>query len=151
MSAEACRKQAGRFSLQAPHWPTRYDFVVGDERIGQKKGAYILWNPGRILEIQMGCLLEANELQCGLVPSHWYLSATQKVIVRSFEPNLGWTNDRVWCYVWVCLAGSKMGQSTTSFEIISFWNRYLIGSYPKVARFLINHELLQETDYRNWL
>ena len=30
----------------------------------------------------MGCLLEANELQPGLVPSHCYLPSIQKVTVR---------------------------------------------------------------------
>ena len=81
MSSEACRNQASRFSLQAPHWPTRYDFGAGDIRIGQTKSTCISWNPGRNFENQMGCLSEANELQPGLVPSHCYLPATQKVTV----------------------------------------------------------------------
>ena len=35
----------------------RYDFVAGDDRIGQKKIAYISWNPGKIFELQMGDFL----------------------------------------------------------------------------------------------
>ena len=55
MSAEACRNQASRFSLQASHWPMRYDFGEGDIRIGPTKSAYISRNPGRIFENQVGC------------------------------------------------------------------------------------------------
>ena len=83
MSAEACRNQASKFSLQAPHWPMRYDFGAADIRIGQTKSVHISWNPGRNFENQMGYLLEANELQPGLVPSHCYLPSTQKVTVCS--------------------------------------------------------------------
>ena len=36
----------------------------------------------------MGCVLEANELQPGLVPSHCYLPSTQKVTVRDVLPVL---------------------------------------------------------------
>ena len=89
MSAEACRNQASKFSLQAPHWPMRYDFGAADIRIGQTKSVHISWNPGRNFENQMGYLSEANELQPGLVPSHCYLPATQKVTVYRY-PHLRW-------------------------------------------------------------
>ena len=62
MSAEACRNQACRSSLPLPHWPTRFEFREGDIRIGQTKSAYISWNPGRIFEIQKGCLSEGSLL-----------------------------------------------------------------------------------------
>ena len=70
MSAQACRNQASRFSLQASHWPMRYDFGEGDIRIGPTKSAYISRNPGRIFENQFGCFNEANKLQPGMFGSH---------------------------------------------------------------------------------
>ena len=81
MSVEACRYQASRFYLQTPHLPTRYEFRAADIRIGQTKSVCISWNPGGKFEIQVGCLLEANELKPGLAPSHCYLLSTQKVTV----------------------------------------------------------------------
>ena len=81
LSAEACRIPASRFSLQAPHLPARYNLWEGDIGIGQNKSAYISWNPGEFFENQTGCILEAHELQPGLVPSHCFLPSTQNVTV----------------------------------------------------------------------
>ena len=103
MSAEACRNQASKFSLQAPHWPMRYDFGAADIRIGETKSVHISWNPGRNFENQMGYLSEANELQPGLVPSHCYLPATQKVTVffhvKHSTSNLWVENPEFWIWL----------------------------------------------------
>ena len=91
MSAEACRNQASKFSLQAPHWLTRYDFGAAGIRIGQTKSVHISWNPGRNFENQMGYLLEANGLQPGLVPLP--LLPSQHSESHSVRPRPDWNGN----------------------------------------------------------
>ena len=42
-----------RFSPNASHWPTSYDFGAGDIMIGLNKRALFFWGPGPIFEFTM--------------------------------------------------------------------------------------------------